>query len=230
MRDIEIIKRELPLDIVEFFVLTPLPGSQDHKVLLQQGVWMDPDLNRYDTNHRVIHHGKMTDAEWDDACHGAWKAFYTPEHMRTILRRAAANSCARMELLAHMVLSFSTSIAFEGVHPLEAGAFRLKFRRDRRHGMKRENPLTFYPGYVAETLVKQWRYWTANKRIRKLLDEVLNAPDRWTYSDIAVTPPQEDEFDSLDLYHATRGGEAAVARKRRDESIRAITRIVAVKS
>src|SRR5271170_692629 len=32
-RDIEIIKRELPLDGLEFFCLTPLPGSEDHKVL-----------------------------------------------------------------------------------------------------------------------------------------------------------------------------------------------------
>ena len=31
LRDIEIIKRELPLDILEFFFLTPLPGSEDHK-------------------------------------------------------------------------------------------------------------------------------------------------------------------------------------------------------
>ena len=37
LRDIEIIKRELPLDILEFFFLTPLPGSEDHKVLWQQG-------------------------------------------------------------------------------------------------------------------------------------------------------------------------------------------------
>ena len=36
LRDIEIIKRELPLDILEFFFLTPLPGSEDHKVLWQQ--------------------------------------------------------------------------------------------------------------------------------------------------------------------------------------------------
>ena len=37
LRDIEIIKRELPLDILEFFFLTPLPGSEDHKVLWQKG-------------------------------------------------------------------------------------------------------------------------------------------------------------------------------------------------
>jgi len=32
-RDIAIIQEELPLDIVEFFCLTPLPGSEDHQIL-----------------------------------------------------------------------------------------------------------------------------------------------------------------------------------------------------
>ena len=36
-RDIDIIQRELPIDILEFFILTPLPGSQDHKVLHLKG-------------------------------------------------------------------------------------------------------------------------------------------------------------------------------------------------
>ena len=56
LRDIEIIKRELPLDVLELFMLTPLPGSEDHKILWQQGAWMDPDLNKYDLNNRVTHH------------------------------------------------------------------------------------------------------------------------------------------------------------------------------
>ena len=60
LRDIEIIKRELPLDILEFFFLTPLPGSEDHKVLWEKGIWMDPDLNKYDVSHPVSHHPKMS--------------------------------------------------------------------------------------------------------------------------------------------------------------------------
>jgi radical SAM superfamily enzyme YgiQ (UPF0313 family) len=31
LHDIDIVKRELPLDLLEFFILTPLPGSEDHK-------------------------------------------------------------------------------------------------------------------------------------------------------------------------------------------------------
>ena len=34
-QDIEILKRELPIDIVEFFCLTPLPGSEDHQNSLE---------------------------------------------------------------------------------------------------------------------------------------------------------------------------------------------------
>ncbi len=89
LRDVEIIKKELPLDILEFFFLTPLPGSEDHKKMLAKGVWMDTDINKYDLNHRVTHHSKMTDAEWEEAYQAAWRSFYSYDHIRTILRRAA---------------------------------------------------------------------------------------------------------------------------------------------
>ena len=53
-------------------------------MLLQKSIWMDPDMNKYDLNHRVSHHSTMSDAEWEDAYRAAWSAFYTPEHVRTI--------------------------------------------------------------------------------------------------------------------------------------------------
>jgi hypothetical protein len=221
VRDIEIIKRELPLDILEFFFLTPLPGSEDHKILWQKGVWMDPDMNKYDLNHRVSHHPKMSDEEWEDAYRAAWAAYYTPEHVRTILRRSAACRLGRPGTTLTTILWFYLMIAFEGVHPLEGGALRQKFRRDRRHGLPRDNPFLFYPRYLGETVVKMWRYWSVYKRFKSVLDEALTAPDRWTYTDLAIAPPQADEFEALDLYHATSGGEAALARMRRDDAIRA---------
>ena len=219
-RDIEIIKRELPLDILEFFFLTPLPGSEDHKVLLQKGIWMDPDMNKYDLNHRVSHHSAMSDAEWEDAYRAAWSAFYTPEHVRTILRRSAACKLGRPGTTLSTILWFYLMILFEGVHPLEGGAFRLKFRRDRRFGEKIESPLIFYPRYGWETLKKVWGYLRVYRQLRAVLNEALAAPDRWAYTDIAIAPPQQDEFERLSLYHETTGGEAALARKRRDDAIR----------
>ena len=221
VRDIEIIKRELPIDALEFFYLTPLPGSEDHKVLDQKGVWMDSDLNKYDLNHRVTHHPKMSDEEWEDAYRAAWAAFYTPDHVRTILRRSAACRRGRPGTTLKTILGFCLMIRYEGVHPLEGGGLRLKFRRDRRHGLRRENPFVFYPRYSGETAVKLWRYWSIYREFKSILDQVLTAPDRWNYIDIAITPTRDDEFESLALYHATAGGEASLARKYRADAIRA---------
>ena len=61
-RDIAIVQRELPIDMMEFFCLTPLPGSEDHQILYRKGVAMDPDMNKYDTEHAVTAHPKMTKA------------------------------------------------------------------------------------------------------------------------------------------------------------------------
>jgi len=189
--------------------------------MLAKGVWMDADINKYDLNHRVSHHGKMSDREWEEAYRAAWNAFYTPEHVRTILRRTAAHPLGRPETTLSTILWFLLMILYEGVHPLEGGAVRLKFRRDRRHGLPVENPFVFYPRYAREMLKKMWGYWSVYRRAKKTMQEVLTAPDRWTYSDLAIAPPRADEFDTLDLYHVTSGGEEALARKRRDEAIRA---------
>ncbi|MCU0987765.1 MAG: radical SAM protein [Acetobacteraceae bacterium] len=215
LRDVEIIKREMPLDILEFFMLTPLPGSEDHKKLFEKGVWMDPDLNKYDLNHRVAHHPKMSDQEWEEAYAAAWSSYYTPEHIRTILSRAAANPNGRVKTTLTTILWFTLMIRFEGVHPLEGGAFRLKFRRDRRHGLPIESRLRFYPRYALETVRKAWGYLGVYLEARRILKDVMRNPDRMAYQDLAITPPGEDEFDALDLYQRTAGGAAALERMRR---------------
>jgi hypothetical protein len=221
LRDIEIIKREMPLDILELFYLTPLPGSEDHKILWTDGVWMDPDLNKYDLYHRVAHHSRMSDTDWDAVYRAAWESFYSPEHIRTVLRRAAANPLGRPQTTLTTLLWFKLMTMFEGVHPLEGGAFRRKSRLDRRSGLTPESPFVFYPRYLGEIVVKAWGYWSVYRRAKATLREVLAAPDRWTYRDLSITPPEDEEFDSLDLYHATSGGEAALARKRREDTLRA---------
>ena len=220
-RDIEIIKRELPLDVLELFYLTPLPGSEDHKRLWQNGTWMDADLNRYDLYHRVTHHPRMSDADWEEAYRAAWESFYGFEHLRTILRRAAANPKGRPQTTLTTLLWFKLMTMFEAVHPLEGGAFRRRARRERRYGLPRENPLRFYPRRAGDIVGKAGGYWRVYRRAKAILDETLADPNRWAYSDLAIAPPAAAEFDSLDLYHQTSGGEAALARMRRDDALRA---------
>src|SRR5882724_2681604 len=76
-RDIETIKRELPIDILEFFYLTPLPGSEDHKNLYTRGVPMDPDMNKYDLEHACTAHPLMSKEAWTKVYYDAWARYYS---------------------------------------------------------------------------------------------------------------------------------------------------------
>src|SRR5262249_44613054 len=84
-RDIEIIKKELPIDIMEFLCLTPLPGSEDHKTLHAQGVPMDPDMNNYDLEHVCMAHPRMSKETWLQVYADAWTRYYSDEHIETIM-------------------------------------------------------------------------------------------------------------------------------------------------
>jgi radical SAM superfamily enzyme YgiQ (UPF0313 family) len=133
MRDIDIIKRELPIDLLEFFCLTPFPGSEDHLKLFRAGAPLDADMNRYDANHVCTTHPRMSRQEWEQAYRLAWQRYYTMEHIETVLRRVASVGANASNALFLMTW-FKGSNDFEGVHPLEGGFLRLKFRRDRRPG------------------------------------------------------------------------------------------------
>ena len=119
-RDIEIIKKELPVDILEFFYLTPLPGSEDHKNLFMRGVAMDPDMNKYDLEHACTAHPLMSKETWTKVYADAWTRYYTDEHVETIMRRAVVSGINRTKILNSLTI-FSGASRIEGVHPLQFG-------------------------------------------------------------------------------------------------------------
>ncbi len=159
LHDIDVIKKELPIDLLEFFLLTPLPGSEDHQKLFRKGVAMDPDLNKYDLNHVTTAHPRMSREEWERVYRRAWDRYYTMEHIKKVFRRAAANPATRARIsvfnLMYLTVWFKSALYIEGIHALETGFFRLKFRRDRRPSLPIEPAWIFYPRFAVETLVKQ---------------------------------------------------------------------------
>jgi radical SAM superfamily enzyme YgiQ (UPF0313 family) len=212
-RDISIMQRELPIDMVEFFCLTPLPGSEDHQILWRKGVAMDPDMNKYDTEHAVTTHPKMSKEEWEDIYRKAWDLYYTPEHLERIMRRAGATR-VKLSSLAGTLLHFSQFTKLENVHPLQGGIFRLKYRRDRRPGLPIEPAWRFYPKYIWGTLAKYVVAAKAARRLYRLKDIVKNDPNRWSYTDRAMTPASNDDLDSLELFNQNDAARHAVKHER----------------
>jgi radical SAM superfamily enzyme YgiQ (UPF0313 family) len=219
LRDIEIIKRELPLDVLEFFVLTPLPGSEDHRRMKEAGEWMDPDLNKYNLHHRVSHHPLMSDEEWDEAYHCAWRAYFTWEHMETVARRHARLPANRPRKALQYLNEFKMIYEVEGLHALEGGIVRRKRRRARRPCFRREPALTFYPRYAIDTAVKLFRYAREYRKEKALIERILADPARWDYTDLSLQPPSPGEFETLGLFQETGGGAEAVARQMRQDRL-----------
>jgi hypothetical protein len=213
-RDIAIIQKELPLDIIEFFCLTPLPGSEDHQVLWKKGVAMEPDLNKYDVEHVCTAHPCMSREEWEAIYRESWSIYYTPTHMETLLRRAVATDVP-VNSLIKMLVNFATTVQLEKVHPLQGGVLRLKHPSERRPGLPREHVFIFWPRFVWETLSKHVVIIGMITRLVFLKFVITRDPAARSYTDIALTPVSSDEDITLDLLTNTTGARAAVAHLRK---------------
>ncbi|HLG96862.1 MAG TPA: radical SAM protein [Bryobacteraceae bacterium] len=200
LRDIEIIQRELAIDLLEPHCLTPLPGSEDHLKLYKAGAPLDPDLNKYDIEHVTTEHPLMSRAEWEQLYKDSWAFYYSREHMKTVLRRAAATPGMSAGNMFFLLMWFYTCIILEKVDPLQGGYLRRKYRRDRRPTLPRESPFIFYPRFAAEIVSKHFRLAAMAWDLYQLRRELKRDPDARGYTDAALTPDSETEVESLDLF------------------------------
>ena len=222
-RDIAIVQRELPIDMMEFFCLTPLPGSEDHQILHRKGVAMDPDMNKYDTEHVVTAHPRMTKAQWEEIYRAAWDIYYAPEHLERIMRRAGVTNI-NLSSLAGTLLHFSQFTAMENVHPLQGGIFRLKFRRDRRPTFAIEPVWIFYPRFLWDTAGKLVRVARAARHLYGLAKTIKADPRKKAYMDQALAPAVDDDLDSLELFNQNDAARNAVLHERHVRELTAVVR------
>jgi hypothetical protein len=209
MRDIEIIQRELPIDLLEPHCLTPLPGSEDHQKLHKAGAYLHPDLNKYDLEHVTTTHSTMSPEQWQRLYHDSWAAFYSPEHLETVMRRSVATD-SNAGNMTFLLLWYYAMVALEKIDPLEGGYLRRKYRKDRRPTLPVERPWAFYPHYVFDLLSKHvklaalvWRYGGFRRRLKR-------DPDARNYTDIALTPVDEDRSDEMELVAMGAGPKSQV--------------------
>jgi len=125
-----------------FFMMTPLPGAMDYKNALAKGMFLDADLNNYDTFHETHRHPRMKPGEWQTAYEAAWKTFYSVENMKRILARdlKADNYWG----IFSNFMWYKNSIDVEEGHPMISGFFRLKDRLERRTGYPIESRWVYF--------------------------------------------------------------------------------------
>jgi len=196
--DIEILKRELPVDCLEFFVLTPLPGSEDHQKLARAAVAMERDMNKYDLEHVCNTHGRMTHEEWQGIYRRAWSRYYSMDHIETLLRRAIADGLAAKRLMLSLVV-FRGMPLIEKVHPLQGGYLRRRIRSTRRPGSPPDIALLFHVRHWIDTLVKAVRFGALLWRVNRMRRLALRHHERHGYTDIAIARLPQDAEDKLEM-------------------------------
>ncbi len=218
-RDLEIIQREIPVDVLEITILTPLPGSEDHKNLYMKGVWMDPDLNKYDLECVTFEHPLMSKEDLQQAYWDAWDHYYTLEHAETLMRRAMADGIKPVRIWQNLLQIYG-AMGFERVHPQQCGYFRRRVRAERRPELPRENALLFYPKNVLRTLRNYVGIGLYAWRLHRIRRRVEADPVSKTHRDLALTPVVSAEDEELEMFHLNKAAEAAVAKAKAEAAAR----------
>jgi len=177
-------------------------------------VWMDPDMNKYDLEHVVAAHPKMSRAEWEEVYRAAWQTYYTREHINTIIRRATATNMGVSRLQA--VLWFFSSVHMvEHLHPLQCGVGRLKYRRDRRPGLPLAPVWRFYPKNFWDGIAKHAgmfkHWWDLEIMVRRARRHARPG----MYTDRALTPVVDDETETLEIFTHNDAARNEVAHTRK---------------
>ena len=181
--------KDIGFDQASFFILTPIPGSEDHTRFFVAGVRMDEDLNDYDSFQPVMDHPRMSRQELQEAYNLAWREFFTAEQMVAALMRVGAKGYWS---LFRNFLWYRWSALAEDVHPMLAGFYRYRHFRSRRLSA----PRISYARHLWTEVGRRWRYLRMSVREYYLFQQVYFA-SRY----VTVVPVEGTSWEERLLHH-----------------------------
>lgn len=140
--------RKIGMDIVSFFIMTPLPGTEDQMRFADQGKITDWDFNNLDSQHVTLKHERVDAGALLQAYRDAFKGFYSFGRIIGEIFTASGgrNLCAearRSVLRQNLYYYFSYR---QGRHPMVGGIWPIRRRDVRRAAITDEDALRHYLG------------------------------------------------------------------------------------
>ncbi len=130
------------------------------------------------------------------------------------MRRAVATGISPGKMM-FLLIWFYGCVTIEKIHPLEGGYLRRKVRLDRRPGMRKENPLTFYPRYAYDLAAKHVLVARMVWRMGRLRRVLKADPHARAYRDAALTPAVASDLDDLEMFNVSIAARAAADKAKR---------------
>ena len=117
---------DVGVDLASFFIVTPLPGTEDHDKAVREDAIADWDFNQYDSQHMVGRHPRMTRAQVEQAYRDAYLTFYSAKNtlrsLFTWYRVEGLGWPARNAMLRQHLYYFYSYRA--GRHPMLGGLWQ----------------------------------------------------------------------------------------------------------
>jgi len=117
---------QLDPDIASFYVLTPIPGTEQYAEFLCAGLLTEPNLDRYDTTYPTWRHPNLGAEELENALFSCYRRFYSPRHMARYLRRNGWRKNLYLSSVFSMYPLFNRYSAHMKLHPMSGGVARRK--------------------------------------------------------------------------------------------------------
>lgn len=135
--------QEIGFNSASFYILTPLPGSEDHQDWWKERRWMHPDFNTYDSNHVAVAPKSMTVEELAQTHRNVWEWFYSTEHMASVLKGWQKDRKHYWgQLFFYAWYLYASRV--EKLHPMNCGFWTVRNRHDRRPMFSKESFVEFW--------------------------------------------------------------------------------------
>jgi radical SAM superfamily enzyme YgiQ (UPF0313 family) len=138
--------KKIGFDIVSFFIMTPLPGTEDQARFAKEGAIIDWDFNNLDSQHVTLKHDKMDSQSWLQAYRDAFSGFYSlPRLLHTVFTVAGGRGMsaeARRSTLRQFVYYYFSHR--QGRHPMVGGVWPIRRRDVRRAAVTDDEARRYY--------------------------------------------------------------------------------------
>ena len=117
---------DVGVDLATFFVVTPLPGTEDHDKAVRESTIADWDFNQYDSQHMVSHHPRMTTTQVMQAYRDAYRTFYSARNtLRYLLARPATTGLSPLSRTSMVRQRLYYCYSYRaGRHPMLGGIWQ----------------------------------------------------------------------------------------------------------
>jgi hypothetical protein len=118
--------RELNSDVASFYILCPIPGTEQYDDFLAAGRITETNLDRFDGTCPTWRHPNLSARELEDLLFFCYRRFYSVAHMVAAAQRGLRHDGIRgiMPYVAHPV--FTRLAASTRTHPMSGGISRVR--------------------------------------------------------------------------------------------------------